>query len=60
MAKTHFDCVECGEECTVTSKGTSPVQCCPFCGNTLLEADNDDEFEDESDDDLHEFEPEDD
>ena len=58
MAKIAIDCPECGEKCKITHGTTSPVQCCPFCGNTLLLA-PDDEDDYDSGDDLTEFDPDD-
>jgi uncharacterized paraquat-inducible protein A len=59
MAKRVIDCPECGTKSTIIAVTLSPVQCCPFCGNTLLPADNEDDDDDfvENDDDLHEFDP---
>lgn len=58
---THrVDCPECCTKLTITGNTSAPVQCCPFCGNTILPADNDGESEEEFDDDgLSEFDPDD-
>jgi ribosomal protein S27E len=59
MPRISIECTECGEKCAiVTSSSTTNVQCCPFCGETLLLAPDGDDTEIEvDDDDLHEFDP---
>jgi len=57
MAKKSIDCPECGEKCTVSSHTAAPVQCCPFCGNTVLSDRDDDDDDFDDDDDLNEFDP---
>lgn len=60
MPRIALDCPECGEKCTVVASTAAPVQCCPFCSNTLLLAPDDDADDDVvTDDDLHEFDPDD-
>lgn len=62
MAKKVIDCPECGTKSTVSSQSTSPIQCCPFCGNTLLSDshdEDDDDFDEDDGDGLNEFDPDD-
>jgi hypothetical protein len=48
MAKTIIECPECSAKSTITSTTDEPVQCCPFCANTVLpEGDVEDEFDDD-------------
>jgi hypothetical protein len=52
MPKTTIYCPDCNTKSTIAAQGASPVQCCPFCGNTLLPAeDEEDQPEEDEDDD---------
>lgn len=53
MAKSVIDCQECNTKSTVTAKTSAPVQCCPFCGNTLIA----DETDSGENDGYREFDP---
>jgi hypothetical protein len=47
MSRRIVDCPECATKSTVIAPTSAPIQCCPFCGNTLLPADRDEDEEDE-------------
>lgn len=57
MSRRIIDCPECGERSTVISQSMSPIQCCPFCGNTILADSSED---DDDDGGLREFDPDED
>lgn len=59
MSKKVIDCPECGTKSTITAQTQSPVQCCPFCGNTVLPDDDGDDFDEDENDGLREFDPDD-
>ena len=59
MAKSR-ECSECGTKFRVVAETAEPISYCPFCGDTAL-CDNEEELdEEEVNDGLTEFNPDDD
>lgn len=61
MAKSvSTECTACGEKFWVTSASAEPVAYCPFCGDPAILPDDAEDEQDEDDDGLREFNPDDD
>jgi len=61
MAKSiSTECSACGAKFRVTSAFPEPVAYCPFCADPAILPDDAEDEQDEDDDGLHEFDPDDD